>query len=528
MPEEKPNESMLGSKLLNRVFWAKDLGALMLSATRSFLSKHASQVALALILLLAAYLRLEGLGDNSLWVDECIVANHALAGGVIDVIRSVARDIHPPLLHLIAHFAMKVGGRSELVLRLPSAISGIAACFFTFALARLVVRDAFSLLAAFLLAVCPLAIDHSQQLRPYSLLCLLGALTTIAFIRLAQQPTAGRTVKAIIFGALTLYTHYVGITYLLSLFGAVLCVCWNSQKVRRALSTAAFGVFLTFSPWIHVLAMHVGERPEHLQPYDLSAVSQMFTTQSPFSALASPALKLIANALFFFAVAAGIVGVALRLKINTNRERFTLVCCLSMFALLGYAISLYRPFYRPGIGLVLYPVLMVLSALGIRGLSRLWARSASRRMITACFVAPVVALGMVNASQYTAHRFVDGRRMALYVRDNIVSEPIVLDCVFHGTRGFEFYLPLACPDYPSSRILLVTSLEDLEAKMGRIRRLGSFWLVSVGDGPSPLWTLATQHLKQVKSVSYHKIRAALFTWPEATESRATDPQESSE
>ena len=502
--------------------------AALVLRVRLVLSKHASHAALALILLLAAYLRLEGLGENSLWVDECIVANHALAGGVTDVIRSVAQDIHPPLLHLIAHFAMKVGGRSELVLRLPSAISGIAACFFTFALARLVVREAFSLLAAFLLAVCPLAINHSQQLRPYSLLCLLGAMTTIAFIRLAQEPTRGRTVKAIIFGALMLYTHYVGITYLLSLFAAVLCLCWNREKVRKAVLTVAFGAFLAFTPWIHVLAMHAAERPGHLQRYGLSAVSQMFSTQSPFSALASPALKSIANALFFFTVAVGIVGTALRRKINTNRARFILVCCLPVFAVLGYAISFYRPFYSPKSGLVLYPVLMVLSPLGIQGLSRFGARSASRRMIAACFVVPIVALGMVNASQYAAPRFVDGRRMALYVRDNIASEPIVLDCIFHGIRGFEFYLPLACPDYPSSRILLITSLEDLEAKMGRIRRFGSFWLVSVGDGPSPLWALATQHLKQVKSVRYYKIRAALFTWPEATEATATDPQESRE
>ncbi|MCD6327819.1 hypothetical protein J7M28_09730 [bacterium] len=93
------------------------------------ITKHASHIALALILILASYMRLEGLGENSLWVDERIVGNLAESGDVMSVLHCLEEDIHPPLLHLIAHFTMKLGGRSEFALRLPSALFGIAACF---------------------------------------------------------------------------------------------------------------------------------------------------------------------------------------------------------------------------------------------------------------------------------------------------------------------------------------------------------------------------------------------------------------
>ncbi len=115
---------------------------------------HASHIALALILLLAAYLRLEGLGASSLWLDECYTACFS-QNGLSDVIATCASDVHPPLFIFLANAVMRFSGKSEFFLRLPSALLGVATCLATFLLARMLVGRRFALLAALLLADQP-------------------------------------------------------------------------------------------------------------------------------------------------------------------------------------------------------------------------------------------------------------------------------------------------------------------------------------------------------------------------------------
>jgi len=78
------------------------------------------------IVLLAAILRLGGLGSRSLWLDEGAEydAVHGSLGHLFE--RVVNRESTPPLSYLYEWASTKVIGTSEFALRLPFALLGIA------------------------------------------------------------------------------------------------------------------------------------------------------------------------------------------------------------------------------------------------------------------------------------------------------------------------------------------------------------------------------------------------------------------
>src|SRR4051812_21488246 len=81
---------------------------------------------LALILVLAAVVRLRGIGYESLWGDEALswlIARMSLP----ELIRHVIWwEQIPPLHHLLLWMWIRVFGVSEISLRMPSALAGIA------------------------------------------------------------------------------------------------------------------------------------------------------------------------------------------------------------------------------------------------------------------------------------------------------------------------------------------------------------------------------------------------------------------
>src|SRR5215469_7019101 len=78
------------------------------------------------ILLLAAAIRLLGIGNTNLWGDEAFSVMTAL-----DSVRALVESLssgepHPPLYPVLLAFWLRAFGHSEMAARLPSAFVGIA------------------------------------------------------------------------------------------------------------------------------------------------------------------------------------------------------------------------------------------------------------------------------------------------------------------------------------------------------------------------------------------------------------------
>lgn len=181
----------------------------------------------AVCTVLGIFLRFYGRDAIPYWWDELLAVWIASADPVT-IIRTLATpeapasDFTPPVFYLLLHIVSNVFGNGEAALRFFTALCGALTIPAAYVVgARLVSRLA-GCGAALLLALSPAAIFYSQQVRCYSLLGLLTALTVIALDRAAQRPEKGRLVTAAIFATLALYTHFVATWFMAGLAGAFL------------------------------------------------------------------------------------------------------------------------------------------------------------------------------------------------------------------------------------------------------------------------------------------------------------------
>jgi uncharacterized membrane protein len=168
-------------------------------------------VAIVLILILAAALRLHGIGQRSLWFDEA--ATVSIVGEpiprMLDRIKTEERT--PPLHYFLLWGWTRVFGNSEASVRLPSAIASTAAVGGLYLLVRRLFDWQAGAIAALLLAVSRYQIDYSQEARAYALMLLLALWSCDLFGRLMQNRTARLEAAYVIVTAALLYTHLYGV-----------------------------------------------------------------------------------------------------------------------------------------------------------------------------------------------------------------------------------------------------------------------------------------------------------------------------
>jgi hypothetical protein len=192
---------------------------------------------------LAAALRWFRIDAQSLWYDEGISA-HQLTRSFPEILRAAALDSHPPLYYWTLKAWGDTLGASELGLRSLSAACGLLAVVLTWLIGRRLFGPLAATLAALLLAVAPLAVYYSQEVRMYTQVTALGLLAVYAYARRWPWLYA-------LAGIATLYTQYLGAAVLIALNVHAL-VWWRSHTRREWLTWlgANFVIALGFLPWL--------------------------------------------------------------------------------------------------------------------------------------------------------------------------------------------------------------------------------------------------------------------------------------
>ena len=142
---------------------------------------------LVIVLLLGAVLRLSGLGTESFWYDESLTTLSARVPfpQIIGAVRQ--HENAPPFYFVLINLWAKVFGSSDVALRWPSALLGIATIGVLYCLGRELFDQTIGLTAAALLAVSPIHIAYSQEARMYALALLINLLCVWAFTRLLRS-----------------------------------------------------------------------------------------------------------------------------------------------------------------------------------------------------------------------------------------------------------------------------------------------------------------------------------------------------
>ncbi len=170
---------------------------------------------LSIAIAIAIILRVINLGSREFWYDEVLSvligngqkANYqtpgdlpvilkdytnvlslspktGVVGSVINILKGLAGDVHPPLSYLSFYLGMLLFGNSESVLRSVSVLYSIAAIFCAYGLGKFLLGNRGGLLLAALLAVNPFYLSHSLNARMYSPLLLWTVLSSWAILEL--------------------------------------------------------------------------------------------------------------------------------------------------------------------------------------------------------------------------------------------------------------------------------------------------------------------------------------------------------
>jgi len=214
-------------------------------------------VAIALILVTAAALRIYNIGVQSLWFDEA--ASVRIVRQDFPTMMSSIKDDEriPPLHYWILHAWVRVFGHAEWSVRLPSALAGVGAVWALYFLTKRLFGVGAALVAALLLAVAPYQIQYSQEARSYSLMVLTSLLSCWLFVRLLDTypPKPRLDAAYVLAGAAALYSHLYAVFTLIAQALTYALEWTRSEKpflgVRRWVVTQVAIVAL-FLPWLPI------------------------------------------------------------------------------------------------------------------------------------------------------------------------------------------------------------------------------------------------------------------------------------
>lgn len=134
-----------------------------------------------LILLLALVLRLISI-NQSLWLDEATTALVAQMSLTDIFTKFLPADFHPPFYYLLMKGWGGVFGFSEVSLRIPSIIFGVATIYFIYLIAKKIFDIKTAWTASLISATSGLLIYYSQEARMYSLTAFLATVSVYLFL----------------------------------------------------------------------------------------------------------------------------------------------------------------------------------------------------------------------------------------------------------------------------------------------------------------------------------------------------------
>ena len=209
---------------------------------------------LGLALGLAAALRVRESLRTPLWFDEIYVVAVARQG-FFDVVRTVARDIHPPLQFLLRWAWIRIGGEGEQWLRSLSILLALLSLVWTYRLGLRLFGRLPALFAVLLLAVSPIHIRYSQEVEDYSLTWLVLLAACESAWNWLERRRPEDAIGYGVWGVLALYSHYLSAFYLATLCVAGLVLQPSARRAPAAWLGLHLAMLLVFLPqgvvWIH-------------------------------------------------------------------------------------------------------------------------------------------------------------------------------------------------------------------------------------------------------------------------------------
>ena len=180
-----------------------------------------------LIVAFAGYLRFDGFGVRSLWLDE-FSTWHVSRLDLGESLRWAPERTIAPLYQLSLRLLSSDPHPSEWVLRFPAACAGTLAVAALALLGWRLGGFMVGVSAALLLAFAPLQIEYSQEARPYSMLVLGSIVSVLLWERLLDKPRLAGWFAYVLVTLLCMHAHVLAVFLVLAQTG-----WWIQRECQR-------------------------------------------------------------------------------------------------------------------------------------------------------------------------------------------------------------------------------------------------------------------------------------------------------
>ena len=332
--------------------------------------KRATNLTLALILLLAGALRLRSLEASALWWDEgnnAYFAKNPLA--IVEMSRAT-HDTDPPAHRLALAAWLGLLGDSAYNLRLLSVVCGVLTILLVFCWGNWLGGPYAGLVAALLTALSPMAIYYSREAKAYPFVTLFTCLALYVWARYLDTSERPRRVFWLVYilsSAVALGAHYYAV-FLVPAQAIWLIVSSISSRLPRPEATKRLSRWLLAQLAIGALIL-----PWILLTHDTAVSGAAGLSATPLGAAAylRSVLSCFAAGPHAPSWAAGLVIVLLALAIlpellcgQPSPAGFAATATL-VPVFLGFAAQRAFPFFAPRFFLYVIPCVHLLTALGL-------------------------------------------------------------------------------------------------------------------------------------------------------------------
>lgn len=158
-------------------------------------------------------------------------------------------DTHPPLYFWIIYIWMRVFGDGLFALRFFSVLMGVFAVFLAYRIGRHLFNQRTAVFCALFIAISAFSVRYSQEARVYSLIMVIGLLSSLFMLRLEKQNKNSNALWFAVFSALGLYAHYFYAFTFVGQFIYFSVAHRREGSKNRKFYLAVLSSLLFFSPW---------------------------------------------------------------------------------------------------------------------------------------------------------------------------------------------------------------------------------------------------------------------------------------
>ena len=330
-----------------------------------------------IIIFVALILRLVNL-NQSLWLDEAVQAITARQNFSY-IFQDIAGDFHPPLYHFLMHFWVRFFGNSEIAMRLPSVLFGVATVLVLYKYLSYVRLKTVAILTALFLATSPFHIYYSQEARMYSMACFFAALSMYFFMKIKELTKLrinGLFILFFISTILMIYSDYYGFLVLLAQM-----IYLAIKRNYKFLLICLFAFLLVYLPWVPMLIIQLktGMLASQTLPGWARLVNVTFWKAVPLTLIKFTIgrITIFNRGIYFFISLAIIVmngflivkGFLKRKTFQISNFKFQIVLWFVVPLLISWLASLFIPNFQPFRLLLILPAFYLLLAEGISATS---------------------------------------------------------------------------------------------------------------------------------------------------------------